>query len=67
VIVALINGHVIDVAVRVRIHMEEYEVTTPCRVLALAAETQELGLCGSRDGLAEVAVHVLGEAAAVEA
>ncbi len=44
VIAALVNGDVIDVAVGVGIHVEEYEVAAPCRALALAAETQELRL-----------------------
>src|SRR5579862_2431080 len=67
VIAALVNGHVIDVAVGVGVHVEEHQVSTPCRALALAPETQELILGGARNGPAEVMVNVPGETATVKA
>src|SRR5690349_13353568 len=56
----------VDVAVRVGVHVEEHEVTTPSAGFALAVEAPELGIRGPGDRLTVVAVHVVGEPAAVE-
>src|ERR1017187_755184 len=66
-IAAFVNGDMVDGAVRVRVLVEENEVPTPRRAFALAAEMLELLVGCPRDRPAVVAVHVLGESAAVEA
>ena len=49
VIAAFINGDVIDVTVRVRIHVEEDEIPTPRLAFTFAMETEELCFRGPGD------------------
>jgi len=67
VVAAFVDAHVIDVAVRVGVHVEEHEVAAPCAAFALAVEAPELGVRGPGDRLAVVPLYVVGEPAAVEA
>jgi hypothetical protein len=66
VVSALVDAHVVDVAVRVAVDVEEHQVAAPCLGLADGPELEELVFRGALNGLAEVAVDVLGEARAVE-
>src|ERR1700678_214640 len=66
VVSALVDSHVVDVAVRVAVDVEEHQVAAPGPLLADGSELEELGLRGALDALAEVAVDVLGETRAVE-
>jgi hypothetical protein len=56
VISALVDAYVVDVAVRVGVHVEEHEVTAPRPAPALPVEAPELGIRGAGDRLAVVAV-----------
>src|ERR1700733_13711141 len=66
VVSALVDGHVVDVAVRVAVDVEEHQVAAPGPLLADRPELEELVLRGALDPLAELAVDVLGEPRAVE-
>src|SRR5580692_1176025 len=53
VVSALVDSHVVDVAVRIAVDVEEHQVTAPGLLFADWPELEELGLRGALDALAE--------------